>query len=389
MSGRIALAVQALLRIGAVRWLAARLVRSTGALAGIARGYAMLNPELAGEVGLRASCVLEVDPPTPSPGEDLDLIPSETTAAERRFLYTFFAHLWGGDANVVEVGPFLGGTSRAIALGMLANPSRSPGSRLYTYDRFDDYYEPDRLLDYLAPLFAAGLLGERERAVVAAGARFDGVFDAIHRGTTYGDLVVPRDRPLPDAPGQSEEGLFELDPGIEFDAVFVDGCKSWYGTKYFMRRVLEATRARSHVIFQDYGWHTCFWIPAFAYAMGDSLTLTARVDTTSAFHLSGRLSGSDVDDRYPDRAEDLGRSWFDDAFGSLAAGAVERGDLGGAVVLRLQHAGAVAYLGDLEAARELIQALRREVGWWGPNRYMIERARRSPTFRAGSDPILL
>lgn len=387
---RLIAVVRALMRVKLARRGAALLVRTTGVLADLARRLAKLDPDLACEVGLRATCTVELDPPAPPPREDLDALPSETTGAERRFLYSFFAHNWSGDANVVEVGPFIGGTTRAIALGMLANPRRNPDVRLYTYDRFGGYYEPDALAEYLDPLFASGLLGKREREAVTQAGRFGDAFDAIHRDTAYGELVVARDRPLPDMPEEAkEDDLFDLDPDIEVDAVFVDGCKSWYATKYFMRRVLDAARPGSHVIFQDYGWYTCFWIPAFVHAMGDAMTLTARVDTTYAFHFTKPVSGAVVDEHYPDRPEGLGRAWFDEAFTIMNASAQARGDLSGAVVLRLQHAGALAYLGERDEARELIERVRREVAPWGPHQYMIAQARESPTYRPGGEPILL
>jgi len=37
----------------------------------------------------------------------LDEIPSETSSAERRFLYNFFRKIWTGNKNVLEIGPFL------------------------------------------------------------------------------------------------------------------------------------------------------------------------------------------------------------------------------------------------------------------------------------------
>src|SRR5688500_7215482 len=44
-------------------------------------------------------------------GAQLDAIPSETTPGERRFLYHFFSEMWKGQGHVLEVGPFLGGTT--------------------------------------------------------------------------------------------------------------------------------------------------------------------------------------------------------------------------------------------------------------------------------------
>lgn len=75
-------------------------------------------------------------------GEPLiDEIPSETTPAERRLLYMLFRHLWSGDGNVFEIGPFLGGTIRAIVMGMETNPRCRAEAFLYTANQFSLLYQ--------------------------------------------------------------------------------------------------------------------------------------------------------------------------------------------------------------------------------------------------------
>jgi hypothetical protein len=127
-------------------------------------------------------------------------LPSETPQAERRFLYRFFATLWEGRGSVLEVGPFLGGTTRAIALGMMDNPRRPSGARLYTHDRFGEYYDSDSLTRLLEPLFARGLLDESLRGALARRS-FKDVFDALHRRQRCSDLIVAGDQVVPDTPG--------------------------------------------------------------------------------------------------------------------------------------------------------------------------------------------
>jgi hypothetical protein len=226
--------------------------------------------------------------------------------------------------------------------------------------------------------------------VVERAGSFGEVFDAVHRGTPYAALVERRDKPLPDTPEEARtaSGLFELDEGVELDAVFVDGCKSWYGTKYFMRAALDATRPGSHAIFQDYGWYTCFWIPAFVHAMGGDLTLTSWVDSTYAFHVAGPITAADVDARYPDTPDELGAAWFDDAFAAMGAAAAERGDGRAQTVLAVQNAAALAYLGELDEARGRLQAVRARARF-SALRPTIDAALRSPTYRPGGEQILL
>jgi hypothetical protein len=85
-------------------------------------------------------------------------IPSEATLRERRFLYHFFRQVWSGQNSVIEIGPFLGGTTRAIALGMRDNARLSPEAQLLTFDRFSQYYDVKTLMSRLEPLMARGVL---------------------------------------------------------------------------------------------------------------------------------------------------------------------------------------------------------------------------------------
>ncbi len=195
----------------------------------------------------------------------LDEIPSEATPRERRALYRFFADSWPGRSSVVEIGPFLGGTSRAIALGIRDNPRRGPDSRLYTYDRFGHYYSRDALINFLGPLVASGTLSEEDLGSIGDTGTFLEVFNRIHKECDYGDLIVPVDRGLPNLPEKSggASDWFALPAGVDFDAFFVDGCKAWYATKYFMRECCRVAEPGSFFIFQDYLQYTCFWIPSF------------------------------------------------------------------------------------------------------------------------------
>ena len=114
-------------------------------LPGLVRLILKLRPELRGifatELGLQMGYAF-YDLAADGVAADLDSLPSETTPSERRFIYNYFAHWWPGEHDVLEIGPFLGGTTRAIGYGMLANHRRKPSTRLHTYDRFRLYIQP-------------------------------------------------------------------------------------------------------------------------------------------------------------------------------------------------------------------------------------------------------
>ena len=314
----------------------------------------------------------------------LDEIPSQTSQAERRYLYKFFRDRWTGQGDVVEIGPYLGGTTRAIAMGMMANARRCESSRLRTFDRFDLYVDPKPLLASLAPHFDSGALDPRVRAEVARTGAFRGVFEAFHDPEPYASLIVAEARSLPELASEVANTLapFELGDCQPVDAAFVDGCKSWFSTKFFMTEALAKSRPGAEFIFQDYGWLTCFWIPVFIEVMSEHFDLTTYVDGTYAFRYSGGLDASEIARKFPDTPEAFGRARFDETFGRLADRAHAINDADGALCYRLQHAGAVAYLGELDEARSMIDKVALE-SRNVPRRQMrmIEISRKTPTYR--------
>jgi hypothetical protein len=362
---------------------------------GLARAEARLRRWTARDERLRRSVQRAGWPPRdgearwslddPQDGEDLHAVPSETSAAERRFLYRFFAHVWRGTGDVIEIGPFLGGTTRAIARGMLANPACPQDVRLHTYDRFDDYYYADELREYVEPLLRAGVLDSAAVEAIGESASFEGagfydLFVRIHRGTSYERLLVPRSEPLPETPEEARERRpsFALPRDRALSAFFVDGCKSWYSTKYFLREALPRSSPGAHFLFQDYGWYTDFWIPAIVYLARESLTLVSYVDQTYAFELVNPVV--DLHALVPDSAEEVGASALAAVFDVLAEEASRRDDARAVVVHGIQGAAALAYVGEKDGARRRLRALARDHGR-GPHREAIAAARRNPTHR--------
>ena len=66
----------------------------------------------------------------------LSELPCATSLDERRFLCRLASRFWDGRDDVFENGSMLGGTTRALLLGMLANPAREPHALLQTFDWF-------------------------------------------------------------------------------------------------------------------------------------------------------------------------------------------------------------------------------------------------------------
>jgi len=289
----------------------------------------------------------------------LDGLPTETTQQERRYLYRFFSTLWEGQGDVVEIGPFLGGTTRAIALGMMDNPRRSQSSKLYTYDRFAAYHTTASLLSLLDPHFRAGQLPPALREQVAREGTFRGVFDRLHEGHRYSHLIVAEDRVVPDSAEllQSTTNPYRVDAARSLGAVFIEGCKSWFGTRYFVLETARHTKPGSYFIFQDYGFYTCFWIPVFVALLGDVLELVSYVDSTYTFQQRAPFDEAAVMRAFPDTPQELGEPALSVVFEQLLEAAKDRGDERGVLSLSLQRAAAMAYIGRLDDARSRIAAL--------------------------------
>ena len=292
----------------------------------------------------------------------IDEIPTETTIGERKFLFSFFAHIWKGNYHVLEIGSFLGGSTRAIASGMQVNPSRLDRSKLHTFDKFDNYYKPEQLLNFLSPLFDSGALKEEARDQIKHSSDFMNVFRLIHREHEYYPIIKQKRGVLPDKVEDAVNvaNIFKLEPGLMLDAVFVDGCKSWYGTKYFMREISPRVSPGTYFIFQDYGAFTCFWIPVFVAMMQDYFKLVAYVDHTYTFRLTKHLDVQEIEQRFPNSPESMGKSNFELIFSEMLKTAVDWNDTFTLVNYHLQHAAALAYIGErTEARSKIVDLLKR------------------------------
>jgi hypothetical protein len=355
----------------------------TGAMRRLIRLFVKLNPGLAHEAAARqVADRMQFSLAVSKEIEGLlDGIPSETSSRERRFLYNFFATIWNGDGDVIEIGPFLGGTTRAIALGMDANPRGAKDAKLYTYDRFHGYYDLSRLVEYLSPLIEKGVVSRSDLEATGESTGFMDIFTKIHAGHAYCGRILPLNQAAPDRPEDLEGGAqyLRIPEEVTASAVFVDGCKSWYGTKYFMKAVRKAVKPGAYFILQDYGWYTCFWVSAFLELLEDHFRLIGFVDTTYAFVLTKALDEKTIEERFPDTPAELGEERVCAIFDRLIAKAAERRDDDAAIRHGLHCAGALATLGNKTKARETIAALRRHPAA-GAHQRIIDAAARRPTY---------
>lgn len=309
----------------------------------------------------------------------IDMIPTESTWRERRFLYRYFADHWIGQNDVVEVGPFLGGTTRGIALGMLDNPRLSQSARLRTFDRFHSYHTFAGLRERLQPLIDAGTLLPDALDSGDVSVDFLEIFNVIHGSTPYSRILEASSRPLPDFRSETTAQRQYLTLSEPTSAAFVDGCKSWFGTKYFMIEVAKVATPGAVIVFQDFGCRTCFWVTAFAELFDDHLRLFARVDDTYAFSIIKPITPEEIENRFPDHPEQIGSGAFKRLYDNLVRKDKQAGDAHGAFIHRIHTAAALAYIGDKSEAAAILHdlagtALSRD------ERVLLKEAQVSPTY---------
>jgi len=315
-------------------------------------------------------------------------IPSETTPGERNLLIQLFSKAWSGKGTVVEIGPFLGGTTRAIALGMLGNPNRDPAARLHTFDRFDDYYTPANLRKMINPLVVSGSFNEQQAQDLCASGNFLGIFHAIHAPHAYGELICAHSSPLPDFPQEvaGSSSLSILDDDYSLSGLFIDGCKSWASTHYAMKFLLPRTLPGARLIFQDYGWYTCFWISAFVYAFRDKLNWHEHIDATYVFSLKHPITAAEIEAHFATTPDAMGAQFFKDSCLYLLQDSIARQDVRGALIAQLHFVAALATIGRKPDALKILKAIK-------PHEYgglagMILGSLKSPTYSPGNKPIL-
>ena len=318
----------------------------------------------------------------------LGLIPSETTPAERALLFDYFQHRWPGEGTVVEIGPFLGGTTRAMAWGMTCNPRLAPGAALHTFDRFDEYYSSEQLRRTIEPLVRSGVFTKDHADDLCQVANFERLFQAIHSPHDYARLVQLHNSPLPDLPGEidTSRSLDVLNTTGELTAVFVDGCKSWASTHYAMKFLLPRLRTGTPVIFQDFGWYTCFWITSVVHALRDFLEWDTHADATYVFHLKRPITANDVAKRFACTPLEMSETFFRKASAALFERSQLHQDLRGELIAHLHHVAALMTINRRGAAADILKRLdvRRYAAFAG----MIRGCLKSPTYLPGGKQIL-
>jgi len=220
-------------------------------------------------------------------------IPTMITAEERRYLHWLGKSFWTGRGALVEIGPWLGGSTYCLGSGMAQNAALTNGDhKLYVYDSFE-----------WRPFMAA-----RANLPLAAGDSFQPFFE--RNVAPFGHFIVAEQRVLPDDeiahdPAMvgvrhvSNDGqqVLRWNADRPIEVLFIDGAKSWDGFLHLLREThASLVPGVSLLVCQDYKHWGCYWVPAIVELLSGSLQLHHLLDhNTVAFLVTRDIQRADID----------------------------------------------------------------------------------------------
>lgn len=225
------------------------------------------------------------DKPIKVHGGTYDGIPTMVTPRELRLLQNFFATRVI-EGFIIEFGPYLGGSTAAIISGLAASGFRG---RYYALDAFgwDDPAFIGNLLRDFVSLGGEQGFGERISDLVSTGDWLN-LFLSLHNSRNCGHVELrPRRFVLPSTSADPRRSLIDAidasDASAKIGAVFIDGFKSWHATQAGMTEILPYLQSGTKLIFQDFSWYDCYWLPILIAFCGEKVRLTHKVDNTAIF----------------------------------------------------------------------------------------------------------
>lgn len=298
-------------------------------------------------------------------------LPSMISPEEMRYLHWLARCIWRDAGHVVELGPWLGGSTACLAAGMRARGSL-PAHRLHSFD------------DCVWRAF----MSERAALPLAPGDSFEPLLR--ENLAPFAELVCVQRARLPDETVPGDAGaarLRELGPaalaefawpaGEPIEILFVDGAKSWRGLRHLLLAVSAALLPGGLLVCQDYKYWGCYWVPMILGRLARHLEPVHDVlgGSTLAFALRGRIPHAELAALAPDvHAADPGQALADlEAGVELLRGA---GDRRGSCHVALAEVSFRAHRGEVDAA---LAAFRRCEAAWpvAAPPLQLERARES------------
>jgi hypothetical protein len=275
-------------------------------------------------------------------------VPTMVSRAEQRYLHWLTRTQWRDEGHVLEIGPWLGGSTLCLARGMaLAHPAAR--HRLHAFDNFTwrafmGRFAPLSLDDgqSFEPHFHANVAEQRARIVAHA--------------LALPDEAIPGDVEATGVRGSAASSAppFVWDPREPIEILFVDGAKSWRGMRWLLRSTAPSLRAeRALLVCQDFKHWGSSWVPLLIARLAGALELVhvVRRGSTATFRLRAALPQARID-ALPDDVAALDAQASLADLAAMADWIESTGDSLGAAHVRL---GAVQFLCHRGREREALE----------------------------------
>ncbi len=210
-------------------------------------------------------------------------IPTMLTREEVRYLFWLGKSVWDGTGNLVEIGPWLGGSTACLAAGMKASGLPAE-KRLKVFDNF----------------IWRQFMASRADLPIEPGQSFQSYF--LENIKQYDDIVDAHARALPDEELSHDNeadakrfhsfeqvSLFDYMFPDPVSILFIDGAKSWRGMLHLLKTLNNLLiPGQSYLVCQDYKYWGTYWVPVMISFLKDYLEPVHNVlnGTTVTFRLT-------------------------------------------------------------------------------------------------------
>lgn len=294
------------------------------------------------------------------------------SAEEKQYLHWIGNQAWQGKGLIVEIGPWLGGSTVCLAAGMQESGHQTD-KRLVVYDNFIwREFMSDRAPLDLQPgdCFHHGF---RENV-----SDYSSIVDSYK--LTLPDEIIAGDKEAESKRFASEEKvpMLESVAGNEpVEILFVDGAKSWLALKHLLVTVSERLLAGdSLLVCQDYKYWGNYWVPLMVTLLGDRVRPVHNVlaATTVTLHVDKPVSRETLAE-FPDHIAKLDTEKAVKAIDQAAMMLAEMGDRAGAANVEL---GKVMFLSHQDKVEQAKQCFCESQKNWprGVATGQLERARK-------------
>lgn len=301
-----------------------------------------------------------------------DHIATMISIEEKQYLYWLGRSAWQGIGLIVEIGPWLGGSTWCLAAGMHESGHRQR-KRLLVFDNF----------------IWRDFMSERASLDLKAGECFYAEF--LKNISLYDEIVDSYKQSLPDEIISSDQeakskrysmnekvALFQSLPGNEpVEIVFVDGAKSWLGFKHLLFSIVDRLiPGHSLLVCQDYKYWGNYWVPLMVTFLNQYFQPIHNVlsATTVTFRLVRSISRSSLE-ALADHISDVSTSDALAALDNAAEDLHKDGDELGSANIQL---GKVMFLSHQNKFDQAVTAFRESQEKWPyfMGNIQLERARK-------------